>query len=70
MRNFDIIKDGIKKRLQRFIIPNQIAKVIAKMTKSIITKSFKFRISKPSNIVQTNLEQTLNLCRDIYNANQ
>jgi len=54
--------------LQRFIIPNQIAKVIAKMTKSIITKSFKFRISKPSNIVLTRLEQTLYLCRQLYNA--
>ncbi len=65
---FGIIKNGIKKRLQRFIIPNQIAKVIAKMTKSIITKSFKFHISKPSKIVQANLEQTLYLCRQLYNA--
>lgn len=31
-------------------------------------KAYKFRISNPSKIVQANLEQTLNLCRDIYNA--
>ncbi len=68
MKMFGIIKNGIKKRLQRFIIPNQIAKVIAKMTKSIITKSFKFRICNPSKIVQERLEQTLYLCRSLYNA--
>jgi len=39
-----------------------------KVATQIITKSFKFRISKPSKIVQTNLEQTLNLCRDLYNC--
>ena len=34
----------------------------------IITKSFKFRISKPSKIVQDRLEQTLYLCRSLYNG--
>lgn len=38
------------------------------MASQIIVKSFKFRISKPSKIVQERLEQTLNLCRDLYNA--
>ena len=33
-----------------------------------IIKAYKFRLSNPSKIVQANLEQTLNLCRDIYNA--
>ncbi len=36
--------------------------------KAIITKSFKFRISKPSKIVQERLEQTLDLCRGLYNG--
>ncbi|MBF2019888.1 MAG: IS200/IS605 family element transposase accessory protein TnpB [Hydrococcus sp. C42_A2020_068] len=38
------------------------------MAKDIIQKAFKFRISKPSKIVQANLEQTLNLARDLYNC--
>ncbi len=33
-----------------------------------ITKAFKFRICNPSKIVQANLEQTLYLCRSLYNA--
>lgn len=39
-----------------------------KTADNIITKSFKFRISKPSKNVQANLEQTLYLCRQLYNA--
>ena len=39
-----------------------------KTADNIITKSFKFRISKPSKTVQANLEQTLYLCRQLYNA--
>ncbi len=38
------------------------------MAKAIITKSFKFRISKPSKIVQERLEQTLYHCRQLYNG--
>ncbi len=34
----------------------------------IIQKSFKFRICKPSKFVRANLEQTLYLCRNLYNA--
>lgn len=45
-----------------------IIKTIMKTASQIIQKSFKFRICEPSKIVQTNFEQTLNLCRDIYNA--
>lgn len=33
-----------------------------------IIKAYKFRLSNPSKIVQANLEQTLNLCRSLYNA--
>jgi putative transposase len=68
MRNFGILRNGIKKRLQRFIIPNRINWIELIMAKAIITKSFKFRISKPSKIVQERLEQTLYLCRQLYNA--
>ena len=45
---------------------NHISKVIEKMAS--IIKAYKFRICNPTKIVQANLEQTLNLCRDIYNA--
>jgi putative transposase len=38
------------------------------MTNSSIIKSFKFRISKPSKVVQERLETTLYLCRDLYNC--
>jgi len=36
------------------------------MSKTII--SYKFRISQPSKTVQERLEQTLHLCKDLYNA--
>lgn len=45
-----------------------IITVIMKVASQIISKSFKFRICEPSKIVQANLEQTLNLCRNLYNA--
>lgn len=38
------------------------------MTSKIITKSFKFRICEPSKTVQNAFEQTLYLCKDLYNA--
>jgi putative transposase len=38
------------------------------MDNQIVTKSFKFRISKPSKAVQERLETTLYLCRDLYNC--
>lgn len=38
------------------------------MAKAIIQKAFKFRICEPSKIVLTRLEQTLYLCRQLYNA--
>ena len=62
------MKNGIRKRCERFLIPHHKAKAIARMTKSIITKSFKFRISKPAQIVRERLEQTLYHCRFLYNA--
>jgi putative transposase len=46
----------------------KIITVIMKVASHIIQKSFKFRICEPSKTVQTNLEQTLNLCRDLYNC--
>lgn len=39
-----------------------------KVADKIIQKAYKFRISKPSKTAQANLEQTLNLCRDLYNC--
>ncbi len=39
-----------------------------KTANHIIQKAFRFRICEPSKIVQANLEQTLNLCRDLYNS--
>ncbi len=48
--------------------PQAIITVIMKVAENIIQKSFKFRISKPSKIVQVNLERTLYLCRQLYNA--
>lgn len=45
---------------------NHISKVIEKMAS--IIKAYKFRICNPTKIVQANLEQTLNLCRDLYNC--
>lgn len=39
-----------------------------KTASPIITKSFKFRISKPSKIVQERLAQTIYLCRFLYNS--
>lgn len=38
------------------------------MDNQIVTKSYKFRISKPSKAVQERLETTLYLCRDLYNC--
>lgn len=38
------------------------------MANQIVTKSYKFRISKPSKAVQERLETTLYLCRDLYNC--
>ncbi len=45
-----------------------IITVIMKVVNQIITKSYKFRISKPSKVVQERLESTLYLCRDLYNS--
>ena len=45
-----------------------IITVIMKVADKIITKSFKFRICEPSKIVRERLEQTLYLCRSLYNA--
>ncbi len=39
-----------------------------KVASQFIQKSFKFRICEPSKIVQERLEQTLYLCRSLYNA--
>lgn len=68
MRNFGIIENGRTRYLQYLARPNRIAKVIANMAKSIIQKAYKFRIANPSKIVQANLEQALNLVRDLYNC--
>ncbi len=45
---------------------NRYIKLILIMASQII--SYKFRISKPSKTVQERLEQTLRLCKDLYNA--
>ena len=51
----------------RFALQAVITEIM-KVANPIIQKAFKFRICEPSKIAQTNFEQTLNLCRDLYNA--
>ncbi len=69
MRNFGIITDEAQKSLRLSYASNR-KKIswIFSMAKAIITKAFKFRIANPSKIVQERLEQTLYLCRQLYNA--
>jgi putative transposase len=45
---------------------HRIKLMLITMSKTII--SYKFRISQPSKTVQERLEQTLHLCKDLYNA--
>ncbi|MGI8638390.1 MAG: RNA-guided endonuclease InsQ/TnpB family protein [Pyrinomonadaceae bacterium] len=68
MRNFDIIENDRTSCGNSLNGLTKIIKGIMKVATQIITKSFRFRICEPSKIVQANLEQTLNLCRDLYNA--
>ncbi len=69
MRNFGIITDEAQKSWKLLYASNRIIKLwLIIMAKAIIQKAFKFRISKPSKIVQERLEQTLYLCRSLYNA--
>ncbi len=63
-----IIKTGVKATVIAIYALQTIITVIMKVADKIITKSFKFRICDPSKIVQERLEQTLYLCRSLYNA--
>jgi putative transposase len=65
---FGIIKNGQTNCGNSLNDLQAIITVIMKVANSIIQKAFRFRICEPSKIVQANLEQTLNLCRDLYNA--
>lgn len=68
MRNFNIIEIEAQRSLHLLYASNQIINCVIKMAKNIIQKAYRFRISKPSKIVLTRLEQTLYLCRSLYNA--
>lgn len=64
---FSIIKEiKAQKSYQLCYASNRFKRIIFEMASTI--KAYKFRISQPSKTVQTNLEETLNLCRDLYNA--
>lgn len=65
MRNFGIITDEAQKSCQ-LLYASITIKWWLTMTSAII--AYKFRISKPSKIVQERLEQTLYLCRSLYNS--
>jgi putative transposase len=68
MSNFGIIKNRrISYGNSRFALQAIITEIM-KVVNQIITKSYKFRISKPSKAVQERLEATLYLCRDLYNC--
>jgi len=68
MRNFCIMKNGQASCCNNLNDLTKIITVIMKIADNIIQKAFRFRICEPSEIVQANLEQTLNLCRNLYNA--
>ncbi len=68
MRNFGIIEIEAQRSLRLLYASNHIINCVIKMAKAIIQKAFKFRICEPSKIVQERFEQTLYLCRRLYNA--
>lgn len=68
MKMFGIIKNRRTSCCNNRFALQAIITVIMKVADKIITKSFKFRICEPSKIVQERLEQTLYLCRNLYNA--
>ncbi len=61
-----IIEVETEKVLKPFSVSNQTNRLIFIMAKAII-KSFKFSL-KPSKAQVTKLENTLNLCRELYNS--
>lgn len=61
-----IIKAEAQKSGKLLYASNRYIKLWLIMAKAII--SYKFRILNPSKTVQANLEQTLRLCKDLYNA--
>lgn len=65
---FGIIKDGQKDCANSRFALTIIIKAIMKTASQIITKAYRFRICESSKIVRARLEQTLNLCRDLYNC--
>jgi putative transposase len=67
-RMYVIIEDEAQKSVKLRCASNRTNRLIFIMAKAIITKSFKFRISKPSKIVQERFEQTLYHCRQLYNG--
>lgn len=66
---YGIIKKNGIQRGCFLCIPNQRIKLwLIAMAKIIITKAYKFRIKTPYKQVQQKLENTLFLCRDLYNC--
>ena len=61
-----IIEVEAQKSWSLFRASNQVIKQVIKMAKTII-KSYKFFL-KPSKAQAAKLENTLNLCRELYNA--